>query len=181
MLDGQPLTSHDSLRFVPEEVEKVWRDDAFGQLFDERDRIAQIANYDRFRELVGDIHRAGVPILAGTDGALVGEAPWLVPGFSLHVELTLLVSAGLSPMDAIVAATSAPARVFGREDTGTIEAGKSADLVLLRADPTIDIRNTASIEAVISAGRLFRRDELDSMLDRVESALQGTSMVRFDE
>lgn len=77
-------------------------------------------------------------LLAGTDAV---KAQFL-PGFSLHDELTLLVSVGLSPSEALGAATRKPARLLGYTDVGTIERGMRADLVLLDADPLQNIENT---------------------------------------
>ncbi len=110
--------------------------------------------------LVGLMHRAGVGLLAGTDFA----ASILYPGFSLHDELALLVDAGLTPMQALQTATRNPARMLGRDDLGTIEAGKLADLVLLDADPLADIRHTRRIRAVVFRGRLLDRPALDRLL-----------------
>lgn len=109
------------------------------------------------------LHEAGVPILAGTD---VGN-PFLVPGRSLHRELARLTEAGLSPLDALRAATLSPARTFGLEDElGTVEAGKLADLVLLEANPLERIENAGRIAAVVRNGRLLRRADLDALLAR---------------
>jgi imidazolonepropionase-like amidohydrolase len=99
--------------------------------------------------LVGGFHRAGGKVLAGTDCPNVA----IVSGHSLHRELELLVRAGLSPMDALVAATRRPAERLGKRDVfGTIEPGRAADLLLLGADPLADIRNTRRIERVIARG-----------------------------
>ena len=112
-------------------------------------------------EIVGAMQKAGVPILAGTD---TGN-PYCFPGFSLHEELALLVIAGLTPVEALRAATLNPAKFFGLDQTlGTIEQGKIADLVLLDANPLLDIRNTQRINAVVANGRLFDRKALDKML-----------------
>jgi imidazolonepropionase-like amidohydrolase len=90
-----------------------------------------------------------------------------IAGFSLHDELEWFVAAGLTPGEALAAATSGPARYFGEwELAGTVEAGKRADLVLLEANPLDDIRNTRRIEAVVSAGRLFDRATLDGFLEQ---------------
>src|SRR5262249_6152228 len=87
------------------------------------------------------------------------------PGFSLHDELMLLVAAGLTPAEALRAATLDPARFLGLNETlGTIDTGKVADLVLLDGNPLEDIRNTQRIDAVIANGRLFERKSLDRML-----------------
>ena len=116
-------------------------------------------------EIVGAMQKAGVPILAGTD---TGN-PFCFPGFSLHEELALLVIAGLTPVEALRAATLNPAKFFGLDQTlGTIEQGKIADLVLLDANPLLDIRNTQRINAVVANGRLFDRKALDKMLGEAE-------------
>jgi imidazolonepropionase-like amidohydrolase len=112
-------------------------------------------------ELVGEMHRAGVKILAGTD---LGN-PYVYPGFSLHDELALLVQAGLTPLEALQTATLNPAKFFGKEtELGTIEKGKLADLVLLDANPLENINNTTKINAVVLNGRLLDRAALDKLL-----------------
>jgi hypothetical protein len=115
--------------------------------------------------ITGLAHRAGVPIMAGTDL----NDTMIVPGFSLHRELGLLVEAGLSPMDALRAATSVPAAYLGRGNRiGGVAVGHEADLVLLGADPTADIGNLRSVRAVIANGRLFDRAGLDGLLSEAE-------------
>lgn len=113
--------------------------------------------------LAGTIFRAGVPILAGSDaGAL-----YTYPGFSLHDELALLVRAGLSPVQAIHAATGAVTEYLGLADSlGTIRPGQSADLLILEGDPVRDIRNTHRIQTLVYRGRMFDREGLDSLLAR---------------
>ena len=93
-----------------------------------------------------------------------------MPGFSLHEELALLVaSAGMTPDQALRAATVSPARVVGVADSlGSIDVGKLADLVLLDGNPLLDMRNTARIHAVIANGRLLDRSVLDRMLANAE-------------
>jgi imidazolonepropionase-like amidohydrolase len=98
--------------------------------------------------LVHRLHQAGVPIVAGTDQS--------VPGHSLHREIELYVQAGLSPYDALAAATIVPARVMKKDsDSGTIEAGKRGDLIVLDGNPLSDVRNTRRIYRVITNGRVF--------------------------
>lgn len=105
------------------------------------------------RESVAALHRAGVPVLAGTDANSALGAPAAVPhGSSLHHELELLVEAGLSTLDALRAATVLPARHFGLDDRGVIAPGRRADLVLLDADPLGDIRATRAVRRVWCAG-----------------------------
>jgi imidazolonepropionase-like amidohydrolase len=98
--------------------------------------------------LVGGLHRAGVPVVAGTD---VG-----VPGHTLHRELELYVKGSFTPLEAIQAATITPARVMKIEnEVGTIEPGKRADLIILDADPLANISNIRKVKLVMTQGRLF--------------------------
>jgi len=118
-------------------------------------------------EIVGAMHRAGVPFMAGTDTAAGVD---VMPGFSLHQELEYLVKAGFSPYEALQAATRNPAEFLGLQDQmGTIEEGKLANLVLLDASPLEDIKNTSRISAVVLNGRLLTRADLDLMLAQAES------------
>ena len=117
-------------------------------------------------KMVGEMKKAGVPILAGTDTA---AGVRVYPGFSLHEELELLVQAGLTPMEALQAATINAGKYLDLADTGTIEKGKRADLVLLDANPLADIRNTRKIQSVVLAGRYFSRADLDHLLAGVEA------------
>jgi cytosine/adenosine deaminase-related metal-dependent hydrolase len=132
------------------------------------------AALDRFFEhgltVTGLAHRAGMPIMAGTDTS----DTMIVPGFSLHRELGLLKRAGLSNMDILRAATSVPARYFKRGDLGGLAAGKRADLVLLRSNPLVDIRNSASIDTVVTGGRVRERRELDELLAEAERLAQSS-------
>jgi amidohydrolase family protein len=122
--------------------------------------------YPKEREVVGEMSRAGVLLLAGTD---TGN-PFCFPGFSLHDELALLVESGLTPAESLRAATLNPAKFFGVEQKlGTIEKGKLADLVLLEANPLEDIKNTQRIDAVIMNGRFYDRQELDEMLAQAQA------------
>ena len=99
--------------------------------------------------------------------------PLVYQGFSLHDELALLVESGLSPADALRAATLGPAKFFGLdEERGTVAVGKHADLLLLDADPLQDIRHTQRLHAVVLDGRLLRRADLDAML---EGAAKGAA------
>ena len=110
-------------------------------------------SYEAARASVAALHRAGVPVLAGTDANDTPGVPASPPfGASLHHELELLTGAGLSTVEALRAATVLPARYFGLTDRGVIAPGMRADLVLLSGDPVADIRATRSIERVWCAG-----------------------------
>jgi imidazolonepropionase-like amidohydrolase len=116
--------------------------------------------FDELCEVVRQMHTAGVTLIAGTD--IAGPR---IPGFSLHQELALLVQCGLTPMQALQAATSTPASVLNKsKDLGTIEVGKLADMILLDANPLDDIHNTQRIHAVIVGGKLMNRAALDGLL-----------------
>lgn len=119
--------------------------------------------WDNILALVGGFHRAGGMVLAGTDCPNVA----IVSGFSLHRELELLVRAGLSPLEAIMAATRRPAERLGKRQVfGTIAPGRAADLLLLTADPLADIRNIRRIERVIARGTVYEPDKLLAGLRR---------------
>ncbi len=118
------------------------------------DRRREFAKY---QELTGKLHRAGVPLLVGTDS----PEPQVTPGFSLHQELELLVESGLTPAAALRAATWNNATALKQQHRlGSISPGKLADIVLLKANPLDDIRHTRRIETVIRGGRVRRPDDL---------------------
>jgi imidazolonepropionase-like amidohydrolase len=123
-----------------------------------RRRYAEFRN--RAVKAIADSGGAG-RILAGSD-----SPDWfMVYGWTMHRELESLVGAGLTPYQALSAATRNPAAYFGSaREWGTIEPGKRADLVLLKANPLDDIRNTTRIEAVVIGGRWLPRAELDRMI-----------------
>jgi imidazolonepropionase-like amidohydrolase len=108
---------------------------------------------DNARATVAALEAAGVPLLAGTDAPNPGTAH----GLSLHEELELLVSAGLSPVEALAAATSVPARLFGLADRGRIATGLRADLLLVDGDPTVTIAATRRIAQVWKGGVTVER------------------------
>ena len=114
-----------------------------------------------------------VEILAGTDVV----KPFFVPGKSLHDELTLLVKAGFTPLQALRAATIVPANYLRLHDSGTIAPKQRADFVLLDADPLQDINNTRRIAGVMANGAYYSRQALDEMLRGIEreaTAWKGT-------
>jgi imidazolonepropionase-like amidohydrolase len=116
--------------------------------------------------LVGKMEKAGISLLAGTDNG----NPFCYPGFSIPEELELLVQAGLSPWEALQAATVNPTHLLENSDSlGEIARGKIADLVLLNANPIDDIRNIRKVSAVVFRGQLFDRQSLDGLLARARS------------
>jgi hypothetical protein len=123
------------------------------------------AMFDYRLRMVGEMHRAGVPLMTGTDTGTCG----VFPGFSVHDELGLLVDAGLTPMAALHAATAEPANFLG-VDSGRVAQGNAADLVVLGANPLDDIRNTQRIDGVIVRGRYLDSAERVRILRGVEEA-----------
>jgi imidazolonepropionase-like amidohydrolase len=122
-------------------------------------------------EVVGLLHKKGVPFLAGTD---TPPGVYIFPGFSLHEELRRFVAAGFTPLEALQTATINPAKFFGIESRlGSIEPGKLADLVLLRENPLADIANTQKIAAVIANSRYFSASDLQKLMDQVEAAARN--------
>ncbi len=127
---------------------------------------------DNVRRLRAD----GIPVLAGTDAGNPGTAH----GASLHGELELLVQSGLSPEQALRAATSLPARIFGMSDRGRIEPGMRADLVLVDGDPSQDIRVSRAIEMIWKNGFVVDTDvSVESDVD-VEAGTATTKISDFD-
>ncbi|TAJ20565.1 MAG: hypothetical protein EPO65_03335 [Dehalococcoidia bacterium] len=119
-------------------------------------------------EFLRRVHAAGGIVVPSTD---VGAAPGQVPGFALHRELALLVRAGISASDVLQGATRVAAETMrlGHE-IGTVEAGKRADLLVLDADPLVDIEATRSASLVISNGRQYRPSEVLARIDTSEPA-----------
>jgi hypothetical protein len=94
------------------------------------------------------LHAAGIPMVAGTDQA--------IPGYSLHREMELYVEAGFTPLEALQAATIVAARALGVEkESGTLEVGKRGDVLLLNADPLVDIHNTRAVWRTVAAGAVY--------------------------
>ncbi len=154
------LDRENSLRYLPQPFMQKMQDlfAPFMHILEERQQWGPW-----YLETVGLMHKAGVPILAGTDCP-----PFLdcAPGMALHFELAALVKAGLSPLAALQAATLNPAKYFGIENEfGSISEGYFADLLLLDEDPLLDINNTRKIHAVVSRGNVLTRTQLDDLLN----------------
>ncbi len=154
----------DSYKYLPTSVKETWIENSnkFGQTDILEDRKAY-TNW--VFEMIGHLKTAKVDIMAGTDCPIF----YLTPGYSLHEELALLVKGGLTPLEAIEAATLKPAQYFSLdEELGLVQEGMFADLILLDANPLEDIRNTKKINAVIRDGKLHDRQALDQILAGLE-------------
>jgi imidazolonepropionase-like amidohydrolase len=165
-----PVLAADArLTYVRASTRERWQKEHAGRMVASGGITAWQPRVSRRHQFVLAMHRAGVQILAGTDTMM----PYVVPGFSLHEELALLVEAGLTPLESLRTATLSPAKFLGKsESMGTIERGKVADLVLLDANPLLDIANTRRIGAVVLNGRYLPRATLDSTLAEVESIVK---------
>jgi ketosteroid isomerase-like protein len=154
-------------RFLPPEERRYfeWAEETYARDLGDAEEQAPVSRW--VREVTRAMHRAGVRMLAGSDAGETG----IFWGISLHQELELLVSAGLTAADALRAATLGAAEFLEATDSlGTVEVGKLADLVLLDANPLDDISNTQRIAAVVLGGRYLDRAALDELLERAERA-----------
>jgi imidazolonepropionase-like amidohydrolase len=168
-LNDPTFQKDDRLKYIPTRRREQWlpQGDRRFKEWKEEDYASARKTFEKALELVGKMHKAGVPILAGSDVA----NPYCFSGFSLHDELELLVKAGLAPAEAIKSATLNPAKYLDHEnDLGTVAKGKLADLVLLDADPLKDIRNTRRIVAVVLGGKLHTKESLQKMLSDTAAA-----------
>jgi imidazolonepropionase-like amidohydrolase len=159
-------TDDPQLAFVPPGMAKEWRNSRYDA------RVKQNAAYLGRQtandwKLTGELHRAGVSLLIGSDSL----DPFVFPGQSLHQELAEFVRAGFTPAEVLQTATRGAAEFLGREqEFGTVESGKLADLVLLDANPVEEIANTRKIFAVIRNGQYLDRAALDAMLAKAKDA-----------
>jgi len=155
-------------KYIPIRTLELWQSTRSVQLrfvgLAESELRAQL--FAKSAQLVGTMQKTGVKILAGTDS----PAPYVFPGFGLHEELALLVEAGLTPTEALQTATRNAAEFLHQEqDSGTIAAGRYADLVLLDANPLEDIHNTRRIRTLMVRGKVLDRSALDQLLNSVSA------------
>ncbi|MDH3685268.1 MAG: amidohydrolase family protein [Myxococcales bacterium] len=162
-LDAYDLPDDPNVRLLPPHYrEWIWRpahNPLVSDLAPSRGSEA-IERLEFMRYLVGRLHAAGVPILAGSDTL----NPFVVPGVSLLEELEHLQRAGLSAQEVLASATRGAARALGRGDLGAVRVGAAADLIVLREDPSHDLAALRTLEAVVVGGRLYRRESLERAL-----------------
>jgi imidazolonepropionase-like amidohydrolase len=140
------------LAYAPPAVRETWRDGGSTSNWTEAELRRADALWPKALGLVKAYHRGGVLLGAGSDV----PNPFVVPGVSLHQELGLLGDAGLTPLEVLRVATRNGAEALGvLSETGTVEAGKAADLVVLGADPTVNLAHTRRIEIVVQGGRML--------------------------
>lgn len=160
------LEARPSMALVPDDMVERWRPENWsGEQALLYSRLGE-EDYDWIRigfrqakSVVHSLHEAGARILVGTDT----PNPYIVPGESVHDELFNLVSAGLTPIEALAAATSSPAEYLERQKSGCIRVGCQADLVMLDDNPLSDINATRGIAGIVIDGRWYAAATLDRM------------------
>jgi imidazolonepropionase-like amidohydrolase len=160
--DVERWLAEPAIRNLPASIVDQWRGSLqrFSQRLDTQDwALLERARTNRLA-VIGALHRAGVRLAIGSDT----PNPFVAMGASVHLELANFVAAGLSPQEALRAATIAPARMLGLErEQGTIEVGKRADLLLLAGNPLEDVSHAARPLGLALAGRWFTAEELEAL------------------
>jgi imidazolonepropionase-like amidohydrolase len=153
--DLEEIYNHSDNALVPERLKEHWTSYRLSQGHTPGTRALRQKEFARYQALTRVLYQAGVSLLVGTDAA----EPYCPPGWSLHQEMELLVESGVPAADVLAAATLQNARVLkADEELGGIAVGKRADCVILDADPTVDIRHTRRIHAVIRDGFVCDRE-----------------------
>jgi imidazolonepropionase-like amidohydrolase len=141
--------------YISASVQDTWKS-LWGQQAELPDFIWQ-----NWAKMVNGLNQAGVPLMVGTDLL----TPGIIPGFSVHQEMVIWQEAGISPADVLRSATWVPTQFMGLEERlGSINVGKTASMILVRANPLEDVQNASQIEAVFLGGQYFDRSDLDQML-----------------
>lgn len=166
--DLSAVLARPEMRYLPVQVQQAWgpATNGYTARFGKNTAPGFFARYAMLERLTREFHAAGVRLLVGTDAMNTG----VVPGFSVHDEMAHFVAAGLTPRDALRAATINAVEFLGRGGQGGVVAvGRTADLLLLDANPLDEVKNTRRIAGVMVRGKWFDRAALDRMLDELRS------------
>ena len=167
ILKDEPL-----FKYLPKYLRKYWQPDINAHLKNRHPKVVATKKrqVEFYLKIIAQMHEAGVKLLTGTD---VGANPLCLPGIGVHNELSLFVEAGLSPAEALRAATIHPVEFLQlTEDFGTVEIGKIADLVILDENPLDNIENVRKVSTVIRRGSVLDDGRRQDILDNIEKALQ---------
>lgn len=158
MLDNPELKNDPRMKYMPKEDLRWWNR---GNAYEKSHYDVCRSHFKLEQGLLGDLEKAGVKIIAGTDF----KNPYCYPGFSLHDELELMVDGGMSVLSVLQSATSNAAKFINRENEfGSIEMGKTASLLLLDANPLANISNTKKISGVFQRGKYYNKKDLEEIL-----------------
>ncbi len=148
--------NHPMSEYISPAIREIWK-----TLWDPSQAQGLEYIWPSMQAFVAELHQAGVTLMVGTDLVF----PGIIPGYAVHEEMAMWQEAGVPPADILRSATIVPARFMGLDERlGTIEEGKAASLVLVRANPLDDIRNASQVEAVFLRGQYFSRADLDRLL-----------------
>ena len=169
--ESKKLNSDINIKYLPKHYSDYWKSKKFGYRnnpwFIAKESLVRLQNELEWqKQFTLLLHKNGVPLMAGSD-----TYGLFLPGFSLHHELELIHSSGLSTYETLKTATVVPARYLNTiSQSGTVNEGKLADLVLLDENPLDDIGNTRSISGVMIRGQWFNRKKLDQLLLDIEDS-----------
>lgn len=147
------------MEYISEDLLAIWRSQWAAQ-----SEIPDIY-WENWAKMVKEMNTAGIPLMVGTDLMV----PGIIPGFAVHEEMQIWQEAGILPADILRSATTVPVTFMGLGDRlGSISEGKVASMVLIRANPLDDIRNTQQIESLFLRGQYFGREDLDRLLEEAK-------------
>lgn len=165
------LASRPEMAYVPKSMLQSWRNAKQGYLDNPNFSVELGKEFVRIRRaLIGEMNRQGAGLLLGSDAPQIFN----VPGFAIHHEMRMMVDSGLTPYEVLRAGTFNVAEYFNETDSaGSIAVGKRADLVLLDADPLLDISHMTRLQAVWAAGYPLFKADIDARLDEIRSKYQA--------
>jgi imidazolonepropionase-like amidohydrolase len=164
-LSSEELAERHEMKYMPAATVAQWKQYKDELLRDPSYKPETALRAEQLRRrLIFELHNAGAGLLLGSDSPQVFN----VPGFALHDELELLVGAGLSPFAALKTGTVNASVYFGQQEKwGTVQEGRTADLVLLDANPLVDINNSRRIHGVMVRGRWLPHSALNELLQEI--------------
>jgi len=149
--------------YISQDILAIWKPQWAGQ------SDIPDSYWQNWAQMVKGLNEAGIPLMVGTDLMV----PGIIPGYAVHEEMRIWQEAGIPPADILRSATLVPAQFMKLGDRlGSVSEGKTASMVLVRANPLEDIQNAQQIESVFLRGEYFSREDLDQMLDEAKKLAQ---------